>query len=65
MSMYVNDYGEHVALPNTAAIEDVRSAKVTYRGPSGSRFRVIVRQVPNPIGFRARFPSTQTSAVLK
>jgi len=56
MTMYVNDHGEHVALPTTWAIEDGRQAKVTYHDQSGSKFSVIVRQKPNPIGFHAKLP---------
>lgn len=37
-------------------IEPEKTAKVTYRGDDGSKFRVIVRQKPNPIGFRATLP---------
>lgn len=37
-------------------IEDVKTARVTYRNEDGKRFRVVVRQVPNPIGFRAKLP---------
>jgi hypothetical protein len=37
-------------------IEPEKTARVTYRGENGSRFRVIVRQRPNPVGFRAVLP---------
>lgn len=37
-------------------IEQERTARVTYRGDDGEKFRVLVRQKPNPIGFRARLP---------
>ena len=56
MSMYVNDYGEHVAMPNVGVIETDRQAKVTYHAEDGTKFSVIVRQKPNPIGFRANLP---------
>ena len=35
---------------------ETQSVKVTYRGEDGSKFRVIVHQKPNPIGFTARLP---------
>jgi hypothetical protein len=35
---------------------DTPSVKVTYHSPCGKRFRVIVRQKPNPIGFHVRLP---------
>lgn len=54
--MYVNDWGENNPLPNATTVDEERSAKVTYRGDDGSRFRVIVRQKPNPIGFHANLP---------
>lgn len=37
-------------------IEQERAAKVTYSDDNGRKFRVIVRQKPNPIGFRAQLP---------
>jgi hypothetical protein len=37
-------------------VEPEKTARVTYRGDDGKRFRVIVRQLPNPIGFRAKLP---------
>lgn len=38
------------------AHEEPRLAKVTYRGSKGEKFRVMVRQKPNPIGFHVRLP---------
>ena len=35
---------------------DTPQAKVTYTNGSGGKFRVIVTQKPNPIGFHARLP---------
>lgn len=47
-------YGiDHLA---KAFIEPEKTARVTYRGEAGEKFRVVVRQKPNPIGFRARLP---------
>lgn len=37
-------------------IEPEKIVRVTYRGDDGDKFRVIVRQKPNPIGFRATLP---------
>lgn len=54
--MYVNEYGETVALPNATVWEDTKTTRVTYHGDDGKQFRTIVRQKPNPIGFTARLP---------
>jgi hypothetical protein len=43
-------------------IETTREARVTYRGEDGKRFRVIVRQRPNPVGFRAVLPGDANRA---
>ena len=42
-------------------IEPERTARVTYRGEDGKRFRVIVRQKPNPVGFHAKLPGDKRS----
>ncbi len=54
--MYVNDWGETVAMPSATVWEDTKTTHVTYRGEDNARFRVIVRQKPNPIGFHASLP---------
>jgi hypothetical protein len=54
--MYVNDWGETVALPSATVWEDTKTTRITYRGESGETFRAIVRQKPNPIGFHAKLP---------
>jgi hypothetical protein len=36
--------------------EEPKTARVTYRGEDGKKFRVNVVQRPNPIGFHARLP---------
>jgi hypothetical protein len=54
--MYVNEWGETVALPNATVWEDTKTTRVTYRGQEAETFRVIVRQKPNPIGFHAKLP---------
>lgn len=53
--MYVNEWGETVALPSATVWEDTKTTLVTYRG-DGQKFSVIVRQKPNPIGFHAKLP---------
>ena len=55
MSHY-NDGWEQRPLPNATVWEDTKTTHVTYRGEDGSKFRVIVRQLPNPIGFTAKLP---------
>lgn len=40
-------------------IEAERVGRVTYTGDNGSRFRVLVRQKPNPIGFTAKWKSSR------
>jgi hypothetical protein len=37
-------------------IEPEKTVRVVYRGDDGSKFRAIVRQKPNPIGFNSRLP---------
>ena len=54
--MYVNDWGENHPLPNATVSYEPREARVTYRGEDNTKFRVIVRQKPNPIGFHASLP---------
>jgi len=54
--MYVNEWGEMVALPNATVWEDTRTTRVTYPGDNDTKFRVLVRQKPNPIGFHASLP---------
>jgi hypothetical protein len=54
--MYVDDWGETVALPSATVWEDTKSTRVTYRGNGAETFRVIVRQKPNPIGFHVILP---------
>ena len=54
--MYVNDWGENHPLPNATVSDEPRETRVTYRGDDNTKFRVIVRQKPNPIGFHASLP---------
>lgn len=57
MSTYSDDYNDHAPRATVMVHEETKSAKVTYRHPSGGKpFRVIVHQKPNPIGFHARLP---------
>lgn len=54
--MYVNEWGETVALPSATVWEGTKTTRVTYHGDDGKVFRAIVRVKPNPIGFRANLP---------
>lgn len=58
MSTYVEtDYDlNHVQRASVTVHTDTPSAKITYPGQNGSKFRVLVTQKPNPIGFMARLP---------
>ncbi len=56
MSTYNDDYSDHAPRATVLVHTDTPEAKVTYRGENGSKFRVIYRQKPNPIGFSARLP---------
>lgn len=57
MSTFVDDgYRAHNPRATVTVHEDPRSAQVTYTGANGVKFRVIVHQKPNPIGFHARLP---------
>lgn len=57
MSSYVDD-GEWLQHQRASVLvhEEPRAAKVTFRGDGASKFSVIVRQKPNPIGFAAKLP---------
>lgn len=57
MSSYV-DHGDmaHNQRATVTVVEDTRTIRVMYRGENGTRFRVLVHQKPNPIGFHARLP---------
>ena len=54
--MYVNDWGETVALPSATVWEDTKTTRIIWRNNDGKVFRAIVRQKPNPIGFHAKLP---------
>lgn len=54
--MYVNDWGENHPLPSATVWEDTKTTRVTYHGDNAEKFRVVVRQKPNQIGFRASLP---------
>lgn len=56
MSTYNDDYNDHAQRASVTVHTDTPEAKVTYRGEGDTKFRVIFRQKPNPIGFRARLP---------
>lgn len=53
---YIDLWGYHQSRETIYINQDAASAKVTYRGDDGSRFRVIVHKKSNPIGFAARLP---------
>jgi len=52
----VSKWWDQPARTVATVIQDTAWAKVTYRGEDGSKFRVVVHQKPNPIGFNARLP---------
>lgn len=56
MSTFTDEWNDHAPRASVMVHTDTPSAKVTYRGEDGSKFSVIVRQKPNPIGFAARLP---------
>jgi len=56
LSTYSDGWNDHVQRASVTVHTDTPEAKVTYRNESGAKFRVIVRQKPNPIGFAARLP---------
>lgn len=53
---YSDHYNDHVQRASVTIHTDTPSAKVTYRGDNGAKFRVVVTQKPNPIGFHAKLP---------
>jgi hypothetical protein len=54
--MYVDGHWNQHARATVVVHQDTKSAKITYYGDNGERFRVIVHTKPNPIGFHARLP---------
>lgn len=56
MSTFNDNWSDHAPRATVTVHTDTPEAKVTYRGDNGAKFRVIVRQLPNPIGFAARLP---------
>lgn len=56
MSTFVDDWGNQLSRATTTVLTDTPSVKVTWRNEQGKRFRAIVGQKPNPIGFHARLP---------
>lgn len=55
MSHYSDGWQQN-PLPSATVWEDTKTTRVTFKGDDGKRFRVVVRQKPNPIGFRAVLP---------
>lgn len=59
---YVDDeWGVH-ARASVMVHTDTPSARITYHGDRGERFRVNIVQKPNPIGFAARLPGDRPNA---
>ena len=58
MSTYVDPDAPDVHAPRATTFvhTDTPQVKITYQGEDGSKFRVLVTQKPNPIGFRAQLP---------
>lgn len=56
MTIYVNSYDEQMPRATVFIHTDTPQVKVTYHGDNGEKFRVLVTQKPNPIGFAARLP---------
>lgn len=56
MSSYYDPWDGPLSRATTTVHTDTPSAKVTWRNAEGKRFRAIVRQKPNPIGFHVRLP---------
>lgn len=52
-NVVTDDYGMPPPHASVTVVEETRTARVTYRGEDGGRFRVNFVQRPNPIGFRA------------
>jgi hypothetical protein len=53
---YYTDGEQQQPLPSATVWEDTKTTRVTYRSETGAKFRVVVRQLPNPIGFHATLP---------
>jgi len=56
LTVYVDPWGDQLPRAYVTVHEQTRTAKVTYRGPDGRKFSVMVHQKPNPIGFHAKLP---------
>jgi len=55
-STYVDAAGATLPRATVLVHEAPRTVRVTYRGADGARFRVLIHQRPNPIGFAVRLP---------
>jgi hypothetical protein len=55
VSYYTDDW-QRLPLPSATVWEDPKTTRVTYRDEAGAKFRVVVRQIPNHIGFHASLP---------
>jgi hypothetical protein len=56
MSVYVDEWDVQNPRATVTVHEETRSAKVTYANSAGAKFRVMIHQKPNPIGFAVRLP---------
>lgn len=61
MKAFVDHWGNHQPTPTVVVSEGGKSSRVTYRNDAGQRFRVVVHQRENPIGFRAQLPGDKPS----
>jgi hypothetical protein len=59
-SVYVDNWDNQLPRATVTVSEEPRSFRVTYRGDTGTQFRVNIVQKPNPIGFHAKLPGDRT-----
>lgn len=52
----IHDGYTYVSRATSEVTETRRSVRVTWSNSEGAKFRAMVRQKPNPVGFRARLP---------
>lgn len=62
LSTFVDYNWNQLSRATTTVVEQAHEVKVTWYGEQeANRFRAIVRQKPNPIGFRAKLPGDAIS----
>lgn len=65
LSTFVDQNWNQLSRATTTVVEQAREVKVTWHGDQETnRFRAIVRQKTNPIGFRAKLPGDAGRAAL-